>query len=65
MQAPRFVKKKFTIRRNGRVRPEDVCQGGNVGTFGVTSLHRLLKLLRVTEQNDAFRRLRRGHHVGE
>jgi hypothetical protein len=42
---------------------EQVFKGRNLGTIGMTTLDRLLQLLRVTKQNDIFRSLGDGQHI--
>ena len=42
-----------------------VMQRGDVRAFGMAALHRLFELLRIAEEHDAPRGLRRRQHVGE
>ena len=65
MQAPCFFEKQTPVGRNRRMAAEYVVEGGNIGAFGMTALHRLLELLRIAEQHDGFCRLRNSKHIGE
>ena len=65
MQAPGFFEKKSAIRGNRRMRPQDMRQRGDVGTFRMAPLHRLLELPRIAEEDNTFRGLRDGEDIGK
>ena len=63
MKAPRLFQEQALIRGNRLLAGEQVFKGRNRGAVRMTTLDRLLQLLRVAEQNDVSRRLRNGQHV--
>jgi hypothetical protein len=58
MKTPSFSKEESSVCRNRLFFPEDMVQRGNPRAFGVSTLHGLIELLGIAEQDDTGRRLR-------
>jgi hypothetical protein len=53
MQSPSFFEKQTSIGRNSRMTNQEVIQSGNVSAISMATLHGLLKLLGVTQEDYA------------
>ena len=47
------------------MRPQDMRQRGDIGTFWMAPLHRLLELSRIAEKDNIVRGLRHGEDIGK
>jgi hypothetical protein len=65
MESPRFRQEEPTIRRNGRMRSENVVERRDINPVRVAALDRLLQLARIAQENDASRRLGDRENIGE
>src|SRR5215207_6357632 len=65
MEPPRFLEEEPTALRHGLLTVEKIVHGRNGGAVGVTSLHRLIELLRIAEQHNSGCSLRNGQQVSE
>jgi hypothetical protein len=65
MQAARLVQEQAAVAGDRLGAAEQVLEGRRAGTGRVARLLRLLQLLRVAEQHEAFRARGYCEHVGE
>ncbi len=63
MKPPGFVQKQALLGANGASALQHMIEGGCIGAFGMTALHWLIKLARITEENERLRRLRHRKHI--
>jgi hypothetical protein len=63
METPRLLQKESAVLGDGLMPSQDMVECGSFCAIGMAALRRLIKLLRVAEQNQALCCLRNGQDV--
>ena len=63
MQSPGFFKEQALIRADRLLTTQHMIEGRNIRAFRMAALHRLIKLLRVSQKYETSARLRDRQHV--
>src|SRR4051794_26763700 len=65
MEPPSLLQEQSLIPTDGPLSAQNVVKRRHIDALWMAALHRLIQLLRITDQHHGFRRLRHRQYIGE